>query len=791
MTVKTEPKLQEESPVHVSTKTRNVLSLFSGCGGMDLGFEGGFDVLEESINLNINKHWNIKKVNDKWVKLPETKFKTVFANDIRPDAQRAWTRYFGKKGIQSDIYHLESIVDVVKTYRETKANPFPENIEIVTGGFPCQDFSVAGKRKGFASDKSHDGTLFEIDESEIDKPNVESRGQLYMWMREVVEIVKPKVFVAENVKGLVNLGDVKKIIENDFSNIGDGYIVIPAKVLHATEFGVPQSRERVIFYGFQKGALKKEAIEALQSEIISEQYDPYPRKTHMLPIKVSSDGLLPHVSVKSALDGLEEPSTSNDLSQQKYSKAKYMGKHCQGQTEVNLSGVGPTIRSEHHGNIEFRRLGVEKGGKYLDELEKGLEERRLTVRECARIQTFPDDYEFVWPKNGSDPGLSASSAYKIIGNAVPPLLAYHIAKRLEDNWSLYFETEMDELEHHDISYKAFLELVQQTAALMESKAEADPSLYKEKRGKAMEKIVRDELLECAVGTAFENKIELATSDRAFPDIVVVDGIYGVEVKTSKSGWTSVGSSIMESSRKEEIERILIFFANFKEQQIKFRVKPYEDTLSKIRVTHSPRYSINMETDTTIFDEMRISYDEFRKDSNAGKAKKLKEYYRADMKNGKSLWWLDTNEDEDENEKSLTLVLWKKLDKNKQNELIAEGFCFFPELFGKSPSKYDRMSLWLVTEKSVVPGALRDQYTAGGVQDLELGEDVLIGQPRILTTFQEKSFLVRDKILEADEEYLKMMWDVSTLQDGENRIRQWVDLVKDHDEDAAEIASRIF
>jgi len=442
MTNETIEKVQTKNKNQIVTKNRNVLSLFSGCGGMDLGFEGGFEVLQESINLNINKHWNVKKVDEQWVTLEETKFKTVFANDIRPDAQRAWTRYFKNKGIQSDVYHLESIVDVVKAYRETQINPFPDDIEIVTGGFPCQDFSVAGKRKGFASDKSHDGSLVEIDESDIDKPNVESRGQLYMWMREVVEIVKPKVFVAENVKGLVNLGDVKKIIENDFSNIGDGYIVVPAKVLHAAEFGVPQSRERVIFYGFQKGALNEKALEELQNIDISEEYDPYPAKTHCLPVTVPTGDLLPHVSVRSALKNLVEGEFSSDLSQQKYSKAKYMGKQCQGQTELNMDGIGPTIRSEHHGNIEFRRLSLEKGGKQIDELEKGLEERRLTVRECARIQTFPDDYEFVWSKKPGDLGLSASSAYKIIGNAVPPLLAYHIAKRLEDNWNLYFGMEM-------------------------------------------------------------------------------------------------------------------------------------------------------------------------------------------------------------------------------------------------------------------------------------------------------------------------------------------------------------
>ncbi|RKJ42610.1 DNA (cytosine-5-)-methyltransferase, partial [bacterium 1XD42-8] len=99
---------------------------------------------------------------------------------------------------------------------------------------------------------------------------------------------------------------------------------------------------------------------------------------------------------------------------------------------------GPTIRSEHHGNIEFRRLSKEHGGVYDEELNIGMEERRLTIRECARIQTFPDDYDFVIPRQGENLSVSASQAYKIIGNAVPPLLAFHIAKRLEENWRKYF-----------------------------------------------------------------------------------------------------------------------------------------------------------------------------------------------------------------------------------------------------------------------------------------------------------------------------------------------------------------
>ena len=115
-----------------------------------------------------------------------------------------------------------------------------------------------------------------------------------------------------------------------------------------------------------------------------------------------------------------------------------MGKYCQGQTEIKLDSIGPTIRSEHHGNIEFRRLSAEHGGKYIDELQNGKAERRLTIRECARIQTFPDSYNFVFKNSSKNLSVSASQAYKLIGNAVPPLLGFHIAKRIETLWDTYF-----------------------------------------------------------------------------------------------------------------------------------------------------------------------------------------------------------------------------------------------------------------------------------------------------------------------------------------------------------------
>ena len=422
------PRTERKSVSEKQKDTLNVLSLFSGCGGMDLGFEGGFSVLPQSINEILTPHFIDKKEKNGFVKLKKTKFKTVFANDILTDARNAWVNYFSKRGHHAEDFYKESIVDLVKMYRNG-VNVFPEDVDIVTGGFPCQDFSVAGKRNGFNSHKNHKGELIENKEA-----SVETRGQLYMWMKEVIEITQPKIFIAENVKGLVNLGDVKSIIQNDFSSAnGNGYIVLDPQVLHSADFGVPQSRERVIFIGIKKSALKKSALAELEKETISELYNPYPKPTH----SYTNEG----EELKHFVQ-LEEPETTKDLSQRFYSKAKFMGKHCQGQTEIKLSSISPTIRSEHHGNIEFRRLSKENGGQIESELKIGLKERRLTVRECALIQTFPPDYDFVIENKNGRKGsflVSPSQAYKIIGNAVPPLLAYNLAKRIEEVWDLYFK----------------------------------------------------------------------------------------------------------------------------------------------------------------------------------------------------------------------------------------------------------------------------------------------------------------------------------------------------------------
>lgn len=426
-----------QSKVQITTplsKRLNLLSLFSGCGGMDLGFEGNFKVFSPCINKHIHPDW-VEKETKGQIRLKPTCFKTIFANDVMDSARRAWLPYFSKRNATHNRFHLGSIVDLVKQAGQGSSNIFPEKVDIVTGGFPCQDFSNAGKRRGFSSHRSHNGELISSN-----KLTVENRGALYIWMRKVIDITRPKMFVAENVKALTTLEDARETIENDFRNVGkSGYIVL-SKVLHAVEYGVPQTRERIFFYGFRKSALKKSVLKILSSHHIPSELDPFPIPTHRLPDGLCIDRRIPSVTVRQVLKGLPEPEDAGfDLSQVSYSGARYYGRHCQGNIEVDLDQPGPTIRAQHHGNIEFRRLSKKHGGRRIDELDSGLRERRLTVRECARIQTFPDDYEFVRKESNSvESKLSATEGYVLVGNAVPPLLAYHLSSRLQELWPIYF-----------------------------------------------------------------------------------------------------------------------------------------------------------------------------------------------------------------------------------------------------------------------------------------------------------------------------------------------------------------
>lgn len=427
-----DPKVVTPKSSNLKKDSIKILSLFSGCGGMDLGLEGGFICHRKSISdtESIDSF-----LDNDWVRLKPTRFQTVFACDILSEARIAWVNYMARRNVAPSVYNLSSIVDLVRLHKNG-SKVFPDDIDVVTGGFPCQDFSVAGKRKGFDSKVTHNGKKdINIEDSSM------SRGKLYCWMKEVIEITKPKIFIAENVKGLVSLGDVKDIIQKDFSQAaGDGYFVFAPQVLRAADYGVPESRERVIFIGVKKSALNDDIRKILESGAsIPEYLNPYPTPTHADP---ATRELLPRVTCRDVLQHLPEPEDSTDPTHKFYSKAKFLENGGQGQAEINYNSIGPTIRAEHHGNIEFRRLSKQNGGKNDEEISNGLLQRRLTPRECALIQSFPPDYNFVLYKYGSSRfSVSPSMAYKIIGNAVPPILAYKIALRIQELWNLYFRNE--------------------------------------------------------------------------------------------------------------------------------------------------------------------------------------------------------------------------------------------------------------------------------------------------------------------------------------------------------------
>lgn len=338
-----------------NTKPLNVVSLFSGAGGMDLGFRGGFEYLGEYYDKN--------------------PFNLVFANDIFQQAADVYEANFGHKVERRSIADLKMDVDMPDI-----------DVDIVLGGFPCQTFSYSGKRAGLSDE----------------------RGQLYLQMIRVIDHYKPKMFVAENVDGIRNSRkniegeDVDKsalsVILNDFEKHSYN---VQYRILTAADYGVPQMRRRVIIMGIRKD------LGSIDNEFYPQKVFDETGEFTGRAWRTSKDG------IDDLWDKVNHPNIPNhtlkDISKAKF----YPGKKMQGNNRIAENRPAPTIRAEHHGNIEAHyRTTVE------DETDMS-GWRRLSVRECARLQSFPDSFNFV---------TSASSAYKAIGNAVPPVMAWHIAR---------------------------------------------------------------------------------------------------------------------------------------------------------------------------------------------------------------------------------------------------------------------------------------------------------------------------------------------------------------------------
>jgi len=318
----------------------------------------------------------------------------------------------------------------------------------------------------------------------------------------------------------------------------------------------------------------------------------------------------------------------------------------------------------------------------------------------------------------------------------------------------------------------FEEILQRTIDELNTEAQERPEYFKNRSGIKLEKDVLEYLNKNSSTTSFEDTFEIISGQK-FPDIIAKE-YYGVEVKTTKSNsWTSTGSSIVESTRVDDIEKIYLLFGKLS-NPIEFKVKAYEDCLSDIVVTHSPRYKINMDLDDgeTIFDKLEIGYDELRNNENSIGI--VKDYYRKYLKEGEKLWWIDSEPVE---EQAVTpyVKLWSTLKREEKKELQIKGFCWFPEIFSSKPTKFNRLALWLVSHHAVVANSLRDLYTAGGRVDLTINEITWENQPQIFYKLSTVKKEIIDEINNASEDWLIEFWG-ETPRDETRRIHKWIELV---------------
>lgn len=344
--------------LHYDKNKINIVSLFSGAGGLDLGVE----LASMVVQYGEKKAYKAFKVKEEYSKLREKiKCNFLYSNDMFASANLTYINNFPK-----------TVTKMAKDIR--KISEFPK-CNLMIGGFPCPGFSSSGPRL--------------LDDS---------RNFLYVHYIRALMQSKPEFFVAENVKGLMSMAKGKSLSQmiEDFK--ASGYHVT-AHLVNARDYGVPQLRERVFIVGIRSDIHQKYGFE----------YE-VPEPTH-------GEGKLPFVTLRDTIGDL--PLEANDVFDSDYS-SMYMSRNRKkswNQQSFTIQASGRQAPMHPHGKP------MKKIGKDLCEFQ-GEFNRRLSVREVSRIQTFPDWFEF---SNGNKETVTnnhkLNEQYKQIGNAVPVLLA--------------------------------------------------------------------------------------------------------------------------------------------------------------------------------------------------------------------------------------------------------------------------------------------------------------------------------------------------------------------------------
>jgi hypothetical protein len=288
-----------------------------------------------------------------------------------------------------------------------------------------------------------------------------------------------------------------------------------------------------------------------------------------------------------------------------------------------------------------------------------------------------------------------------------------------------------------------------------------------------EKEVYNSLLVSAKKTEFDGSIQLIAGHR-FPDIVAKK-YFGVEVKITKQDhWRSTGNSVLETTRIEDVERIYLFFGKLITPP-EFKFRRYEECLYDIAVTHSPRYLIDMKLNSgdTIFDKMGTEYDILRKLDNP--IKEVVRYFRKIARKGEEPWWMGS-EDDIEAVSNPTVTLWSNLPENKQNLFRNEAMARFPEIFGRSQTKYQNFVAWLAARHGVVDSSLRDRFTAGGQQQIEINGVVYRNIPKIFYYLQNNAKEIIELVSKLTVDEVRQYWALKGYFKKDELVDKWAQLI---------------
>lgn len=288
-------------------------------------------------------------------------------------------------------------------------------------------------------------------------------------------------------------------------------------------------------------------------------------------------------------------------------------------------------------------------------------------------------------------------------------------------------------------------------------------------GVSFEFFVFEQMCLAAKGSKFEGLI-VQTGKQTFPDIIA-NKYYGVEVKvTAEDKWVSTGNSVSEGTRVKKVERIYMFFGKLGGfPDIKYRA--YQECLDEVVVTHSPRYTINMELTSgqSIFDKIGLDYDLMRKEKDP--ILTFKNYYRKLLKDGEELWWIDPVPGKDDQP---IIRFLNKFDEKEEADFIVKSMILFPEIFGNNnKAKFERIAAFLLNDYKAISHNLRDLYTAGGPIELKV-KGRKITPPRIFALLFEKAKLISQTIDLIPQEKLLEYWKVESVD--KDRLRFWKNLL---------------